>query len=180
MTRTIATATLAGFLLTSSVALAKKRAEPAVDHAAEATRIAANLQTFDELDFQVFTHQEWDRLAESHAADILVHWPDGHTTTGLETHTADLRAMFVWAPDTRIEEHPIRVGQGEWTAVVGRMQGTFTEPMPIGEGQSIPATGKAFDLRMVTVGHWTEAGVMDEEYLFWDNQDFYRQIGLGQ
>lgn len=32
---------------------------------------------------------------------------------------------------------------------------------------------------MATIGHWTKAGVMDEEYLFWDNQDFMKQIGLG-
>ena len=36
--------------------------------AAEAARIAANLETFDELDYQVFSHEEWDRLHESHAA----------------------------------------------------------------------------------------------------------------
>jgi len=32
---------------------------------------------------------------------------------------------------------------------------------------------------MVTVGHWKN-GTMDEEYLFWDNQSFMQQIGLGQ
>jgi hypothetical protein len=32
---------------------------------------------------------------------------------------------------------------------------------------------------MATIGHWRD-GVMDEEYLFWDNQEFMRQIGLGQ
>jgi hypothetical protein len=30
---------------------------------------------------------------------------------------------------------------------------------------------------MCTVGHWTD-GVMDEEYLFWDNMTFMKQIGL--
>src|SRR5215472_8348579 len=40
----------------------------------------ANLKTFDTLDFEVFTHQEWSRLGESHAQYIRVHWPDGHYT----------------------------------------------------------------------------------------------------
>jgi len=31
-----------------------------------------NLGTFDTLDFDVYTHQKWDRLHESHAPDILV------------------------------------------------------------------------------------------------------------
>ena len=30
---------------------------------------------------------------------------------------------------------------------------------------------------MCTVGHW-KGGVMDEEYLFWDNQTYMKQIGL--
>jgi hypothetical protein len=30
---------------------------------------------------------------------------------------------------------------------------------------------------MCTVGHWKN-GLMDEEYLFWDNQSSMKQIGL--
>jgi hypothetical protein len=32
---------------------------------------------------------------------------------------------------------------------------------------------------MATIGRW-EDGVMSEEWLFWDNQNFMKQIGLGQ
>ena len=138
------------------------------------------LTKFDDLDFNVFTGEQWDRLQESHAENILVHWPDGHTTEGLDTHITDLRGFFVWAPDTRIETHPIRIGQGDYTGVVGVIEGTFTLPMPIGNDQYIQPTGQAFKLSMVTIGHWTSDGVMDEEWLFWDNQAFYQQIGLGQ
>lgn len=181
MTRIIlSTLAISALLVTASPAVAGKTTKPAEStHAADAARIAANLQTFDELDYEVFTGQEWTRLHESHAHDIVVHWPDGRTTNGLEVHTDDLKAMFVWAPDTRIHEHPIKIGQGEWTAVVGYMEGTFTEPMPIGDGKFIEPTGKAFRIRMATFGHWTPEGNMDEEFLFWDNREFYRQIGLG-
>jgi hypothetical protein len=34
-------------------------------------------------------------------------------------------------------------------------------------------------LGMVTVGHWKN-GKMDHEWLYWDNQDFMKQIGLAQ
>ena len=136
------------------------------------------LETFDELDFDVFTNQEWDRLHESHSEDIVVHWPDGRITEGIEPHIEDLKAMFVYAPDTRIEQHPIKIASGEWTSVVGIIEGTFTEPMPLPDGTVIEPTGMPFKLRMVTVGHWNEDGVMDEEYLFWDNLSFMTQIGL--
>ena len=147
-------------------------------HEAEA-RIKANLANFDDLDYNVFTNEKWSELHRSHAHDITVYWPDGHSTKGIEKHIEDLKAMFVWAPDTRIKEHPVKFGQGEWTAVIGIMEGTFTRPMPIGEGKTIPPTGKSYKIRMATIGHWTKDGVMDAEYLFWDNQEFMKQIGLG-
>ena len=144
--------------------------------AAEKT-VDANIAAFDTLDFDVFTHQKWDRLKESHAADIVVHWPDGHQTVGIERHIEDLKAMFIYAPDTRIEVHPVKFGSGEWTSVIGVMEGTFTQPMPAPDGTLIPPTGKSFKLVMCTVGRWKD-GVMIEEYLFWDNQTFMQQIGL--
>jgi hypothetical protein len=138
----------------------------------------AHLSTFDELDFDVFTHADWARLGESHAQNIRAHWPDGHYTDGLDKHIADLAAMFVWAPDTRIKEHPIRIAKNHLTSVTGVLRGTFTRPMPDGKGGFIAPTGKKFAINMATIGLWNRHGVMDEEFLFWDNLAFNQQIGL--
>jgi hypothetical protein len=141
-----------------------------------------NLLTFDTLDYQVFSNQQWVRMHESHSQDIVVNWPDGHQTNGLAKHIEDLKALFVYAPDTRIKQHPIRFGDaaGEWTCVTGVFEGTFTKPMPMGKGKTpIKPTGKAFKIPMCTVGHWKD-GVMIEESLFWDNQTYMNQIGLGK
>ena len=140
---------------------------------------AKHLETFDTLDFDVFTHQKWDEIAHSHAKDILVHWPDGHTTKGIDVHIQDLKAMFVYAPDMRIPAHPIKIASGEWTSVVGVLEGTFTQPMPLPDGSSIQPTGKSLKMTMNTVGLWKD-GVMVEEYLFWDNQSFLQQFGLAK
>ena len=141
--------------------------------------ISKYLTKFDTLDFTVFSNQEWTRLHESHAKNIKVNWPDGHFTTGIERHIEDLKAMFVYAPNTQIKTHPIRFGSGNLTCVTGVMTGTFTAPMPIGGGKFIPPTGKSFTLSMCTVGIWQD-GVMIEECLFWDNQTYMKQIGLGK
>ena len=141
--------------------------------------VQRHLTTFDELDYDVFSNQKWGRLQESHSQDILVHWPDGHTTTGIERHIEDLKALFVFAPDTQIKEHPVKIGQGEYTAVTGFMTGTFTKPMPTGDGTFIQPTGKSFRLPMCTVGRWKD-GVMVEEFLYWDNQTYLTQLGLGK
>jgi hypothetical protein len=108
------------------------------------------LAKFDTLDFVVFSNQEWVRLHESHSQDVLVNWPDGHQTSGIERHIEDLKALFVYAPDTNIKVHPIK----------------FIKP-----------TGKSFSVPMCTVGHWKD-GVMIEESLFWDNATYTKQIGL--
>jgi len=61
---------------------------------------------------------------------------------------------------------------------MGVMKGTFTQPMPDGKGGSMAPTGKAFATNMCTVGIWNNQGRMVEEFLFCDNQIFYKEIGL--
>jgi predicted ester cyclase len=159
---------------------ASANAQTELERYKTAERIGAEqIAKFDTLDFDVFTNQKWDRLKESHSENVVVHWPDGHQTNGIARHIADLTAMFVYAPDTRIKEHPVKFASGEWTSVIGVMEGTFTKPMPTPDGKTIPPTGKPFKLVMCTVSHWKD-GVIDEEYLFWDNLAFMKQIGLAQ
>ena len=144
---------------------------------AQALAVEKNLKTFDVLDFDVFSNQKWDRLQESHAKDIVVTWPDGHETKGIDKHIEDLKALFVYAPDITIKVHPIRFGSGSWTSVTGVMTGTFTRPMPLPDGTKVPPTGKRFAIGMATIGHWVN-GRMDHEWLFWDSGDFMKQLGL--
>lgn len=58
---------------------------------------------------------------------------------------------------------------------MGWMEGTFTKPMPIGDGKFIQPTGKKFRIPMATIGIWKN-GTMNEEYLFWDNKTYMDQI----
>jgi hypothetical protein len=169
---------------------------------AEFSTTSKNLKTFDTLDYVVFSNQEWTRLHESHSKDVIVNWPDGHHTNGIQKHIEDLSAMFVYAPDTNIKLHPVRFGvargasgsamtpdgkieahsldSGEgFTCVTGVMTGTFSKPMPIGDGKFIQPTGKSFTLPMCTVGHWKN-GVMIEEWLYWDGATYMKQMGIGQ
>jgi SnoaL-like polyketide cyclase len=188
MTR-LAALTLAASLLSAGPARAAENAWPGTKAGEPAPKpnevpavLAKNLANFDDLDFRVYTGQQWQDLHRSHGKDIVVHWPDGHTTKGLEKHVEDLKVMFTFAPDNRIKEHPARFGtpDGEWTAVTGWLEGTFTKPMVVGEGKTLQATGKAYRIPMATIGHWNKDGVMVEEYLFWDNGEFMKQIGLAQ
>ena len=147
------------------------------DEALQDTRLAI----FDTLDYDFYSNQKWDLFNHSHADHIKVYYPDGSTTTGLyPQHIDQLTPLFAFAPDTKIKTHPIKFGRGDWTCVVGIMEGTFSKPMTIAKGITIPPTNKSFKLSMTTIGHWGADGKMSEEYLFWDNQAFMKQIGLAQ
>lgn len=138
------------------------------------------LLVFDTLDYDFYSNQKWDKFNHSHADNIKVYYPDGNITEGLAPQHIDmLTPLFVFAPDTRIEQHPVKFGSGDYTAVIGEMEGTFSKPMPMGNGKFIQPTGKKFKLSMATIGHWKE-GKMIAEHLFWDNQAFMKQIGLAQ
>lgn len=142
-------------------------------------RVSGHLKKFDALDFDVFSNQKWSRLNETHSDDIRVIWPDGHETQGLKKHTENLAAMFVAMPDLKIRSHPVAFGSGDWTAAIGVMEGTFTNPMPTDGGKMIKPNNRKLNLRMATIAHWHE-GRISEEYLFWDNEAFKRQLGLGK
>lgn len=164
--------------LFSSAGFAKSKKE--LDFEKLEKEVKANLATFDKLDFDFFSKQDWAGFATTHTKNVKVYWPDGHKTEGLDKHIQDMKYMFSYAPDTRISEHPIKIGQGEWTAVYGVMEGTFTKPMTTPDGKVIQPTGKKFKIPMATMAHWTKEGPLDEEYLFWDNQTYMNQMGLGK
>jgi len=175
-----ATLLLAPSVHAQNLDVVRRPKNPPPAHEPQTPAVEKRLKTFDVLDFDVFSNQKWDRLGESHAKNIIVTWPDGHETTGIEKHIEDLKAMFVYAPDIQLTVHPIRFGSGTWTSVTGVMTGTFSKPMPIGGGKTIPATGKPFALPMATIAHWTANGTMDHEWLFWDSQEFMKQLGLAK
>jgi hypothetical protein len=144
--------------------------------------LAKNLANFDDLDFHVYTGQQWENLHRSHAPDIVVHYPDGHTTKGIPDHIQELKYMWTFAPDNRIAEHPVRFGtaDAQWTAVTGFLDGTFTKLMVSANGEAIQPTGKAYHLPMATLGHWNKQGTMFEEYLFWDSATLMKQMGVSK
>jgi hypothetical protein len=104
-----------------------------------------HLKTFDDLDFDVYTNQKWHELGKSHAQDVIGHWPDGRTPVGIDVHNKDIKAMFVFAPNNRIQEHPIRIVDGRWTAAAGIPESTFTRPIPTPDGKPIQPTGRPID-----------------------------------
>lgn len=139
------------------------------------------LKKIDSLDFDYFNNQKWEMFVRSHADNIKCYYPDGSTTVGLyPQHIDQLKPMFVFAPDVKCVGHAAGFGGGEWTCTIEEVEGTFSKPLPLGNGKTIAPTGKRFKFSMATVGHWGADSKMTEEYLFWDNQSIMKQIGLAK
>ncbi|WON76581.1 ester cyclase [Serratia sp. UGAL515B_01] len=144
----------------------------------EREKVERNLRNFDDLDFNVYSHQKWGDMHKSHAEDIIVHYPDGSVTHGLKEHIEKSKKIFAFAPDTENPIHHVRIGQGDYTAVTGVWRGTFTKPMVLSDGTIIQPTDKRFEIEMATIARWNEKGTMDEEWLFYDDYTFMKQLGL--
>lgn len=107
-------------------------------------QVTRNLDAFEQLDFTGWNGPDWDVFRQRHTDDVHVEG-FGAVTDGIEPHVTWAREFIEGNPDTyTIEEHQIRIGAGDWTAVTGRLvDGTV----------------------MATFARW-ENGSIAEEYLF--------------
>lgn len=144
---------------------------------AEKALEAKNIALYNKMDLVAFTQHDMKTIQEIHADDVLVYNPDGSLTKGMDKHTHEMQWLFDTFPDIEINEHPIKFGSDNWTAGMSVTTGTFSAPMKLQNGAIIPPTGEKFSIRIVTLVRW-ENGRIAEEYLFWDNADWNKQIGL--
>lgn len=104
----------------------------------------ANLERFDQLDFDAWNNRNWTLFSEIHAPDVLVVDFSGNATRGIEQHLRWAMAAISAAPESKVLAHPIKIAAGNWTAVTGTLPENAT---------------------MITLAHW-ENGRIAEEYLF--------------
>jgi predicted ester cyclase len=188
-TRTRLTSTLVGMF---TIALSMTAIAASAGSQAD---VIKRMHRFDQLDFDAFSKQNWKLFEEIHCSDVVVKFPDGHETHGIKQHVEDMIAMFRPMPDLRITAHPVSFGAddwsastpdkrtsaktlvpGEWTSTIGIMEGTFTQPLKMGD-KTIQPTGKKLKIPMSTVAHWKN-GCIAEEMLFWDNAAYLQQLGI--
>jgi hypothetical protein len=105
----------------------------------------ANLERFDQLDFDAWNNRNWTLFSEIHAPDVLVVDFSGNTTKGIEQHLPWAMATISSAPESKVLDHPIKIAAGNWTAVTGT---------------TLPGNAT-----MITLAHWQD-GRIAEEYLF--------------
>lgn len=145
-------------------------------HQAERVQTAKHLATFDELDLEAFNSRDMKRIKEIHADQVKVYNPDGTITEPMGPHGEELQFLFDTF-DFKVVEHIVGFGFGEWTAGISISTGKWVKPITLEDGTVLEPTGKSVSLKIATIARW-ENGRIAEEYLFWDNADWNKQIGL--
>jgi hypothetical protein len=145
-------------------------------HKKERKQTARHLEIFDELDLEAFNSRDMKRIGEIHADNVIVHNPDGTQTSPFPPHEEELQFLF----DTfnfKVTDHIVGFGYGEWTAGISISEGKWVKPIALPDGTVLQPTGNKVRLKIATIARWKN-GRIAEEYLFWDNNDWNKQIGL--
>ncbi len=110
-------------------------------------QVSRNLSNMGELDFKGFNAADWHGVfARYHTEDVLVEVHGQAPTRGIQEHIDAVKALVetVGSTNLQITSHIIRFGSGDWTCVVGELQGGN---------------------KMVTVAKWRD-GAIAEEYIW--------------
>jgi hypothetical protein len=109
--------------------------------------VARNLQGMNELDFNGWNRADWHGVfTQSHTDDVLVEVGGQPQTRGIQEHIDAMKALVesTGGKPVQVKSHAIAFGSGEWTCVVGELDGGS---------------------RMVTVAKWRD-GAISEEYIW--------------
>jgi predicted ester cyclase len=140
---------------------------------------ASNFERMYALD-EAWNAQDWETFDAYHDQEVVVYWPgrEQTPTLGLLDHRAESERFCVAFPDNKVK-HPYGMlfGDGDFTAFVTQMTGTFTGPLELPDGTRIEPTGKSFDLSFSTIARWRNGKIV-EEYLKYDNASFLQQVSL--
>jgi predicted ester cyclase len=114
-------------------------------------------------------------LAERLPVDFIAHNPFG--VLDRDGLVRDLEPLRGAMPDLNITIERI-IHQGNWSAVLHTMRGTFTGSFVMADGTAIAATSQPFELLTVAFFRHDEQGAIVEVWELYDSWDFLTQLGL--
>ncbi len=125
--------------------------------------------------FDAFNQGNLDFIDEAFKEDFAAHNPFG--TLDRPGTSADLGRLRGALPDLK-EELIQTITEGNWTAALYIITGTFTGQYVNADGSSIPPTGKTLSLPAITFFRFDEQGLVAESFEVYDSLNFLTQLGL--
>ena len=117
-----------------------------------------------------------EAMRSLYASDAVAETPDEGALRGPEAIAGWLTKFAEAFPDTKWEQaNGFEIGD---TAIdEGYFTGTNSGPLPMPDGQSIPATGKKIRIRACDLAT-VQGGVVTRHRFYFDQMDFLEQLGL--
>jgi steroid delta-isomerase-like uncharacterized protein len=120
--------------------------------------------------FDYLNHRDFKRFEEIHTRDFVKHY-NNRSAENLSEEMQDAKGQFDSSSDLTFTENWM-IAEGDKVAVCFTAKGTHD-----GAFEGVPATGKHFVLVAMTVWRFVD-GKIAEEWLFSNDLDLYRQLGL--
>lgn len=116
-------------------------------------------------------NDDFDGLSEVLAEDVVLRVPGQEDTHGIDSYTEYIRTYKSAFPDTSFEVHDMFTDDD---VVITHFTWRGTHE---GEMEGIEATGQTVELPGVTINRF-EDGKAVEDINFWDNLEFFEQLGV--
>ena len=120
--------------------------------------------------FDYLNHRDFKRFEEIHTKDFVKHY-NNSPAENLSEEMGDAKGQFESSSDLTFTENWM-IAEGDKVAVCFTAKGTHD-----GVFQGVPATGKHYELSAMTVWRFVD-GKIAEEWVFSNDLDLYRQLGL--
>jgi predicted ester cyclase len=124
--------------------------------------------------FDAYNQANWGYLDTYFKSDFSSHGPFG--TLNRADTAADLNRLRAALPDLVASVDGL-VTEGNWTAAVYSLRGTFSNNFSAGNVVTQP-TGKPLELLMITFYRFDEQGLVAEAFELYDSFSFMTQLGL--
>ena len=122
--------------------------------------------------FDYLNHRDFKRFEEIHTKDFVKHY-NNSPAENLSEEMGDAKGQFDSSSDLTFTEN-WTIAEGDKVAVCFTAKGTHD-----GAFRGIPATGKRYEVSSMTVWRFVD-GKIAEEWVFLNELDLYRQLGLFQ
>jgi ketosteroid isomerase-like protein len=119
---------------------------------------------------------ELEALRDIYAADMVATTPDEGELHGVDAFI-DWNRSFVGSFDDRSYEPQREFETGDCGIDQGWFVATHTRPLPLPDGQSIPASGKRVRMRAMDVATVRDGRIVQHDFYF-DQMDLLAQLGV--
>jgi len=137
-----------------------------------------HLKKINEMNFEGVNKGNWDLVGSIMDKNVMCRFSNGVVLYGIE-QTIDMmmRQVLVWAPDTKIKEHLIMFGSGNWTCTNFIIEGTFTKPIDLMNGDTLKPNNNKFIMNKCMINRWFN-DLITEFHIFGDSLEMKRQLNI--